>query len=117
VIAEGDIVLFRFPLTDLRMGKLRPALLLKHVPSGFDDWLVCMISTQLHQQIPGLDLVITPADADFAGSGLKCESLFRLSRLAVADRDMFEGKLGTIAPGRLVILKQSLADWITAGNP
>ena len=28
----GDIVLFRFPLTTLSLGKLRPALILKSVP-------------------------------------------------------------------------------------
>jgi hypothetical protein len=55
MIAPGDIVLFRFPQTDLRIGKLRPALLMKELPGGLDDWLVCMISSQMHQEIPGLD--------------------------------------------------------------
>ena len=58
MIATGDIVLFRFPQTDLRIGKLRPALLLKELPGELDDWLVCMISSQMHQEIPGLEPVI-----------------------------------------------------------
>jgi len=39
----GQIVLFRFPQTDLVVGKTRPALLLAPLPSGYNDWLVCMI--------------------------------------------------------------------------
>ncbi len=38
----GQIVLFRFPQTDLVVGKTRPALLLAPLLSGYNDWLVCM---------------------------------------------------------------------------
>jgi hypothetical protein len=31
MISEGDILLFRFPLSDLGVGKLRPALLIKRI--------------------------------------------------------------------------------------
>ncbi len=46
MLSEGDILLFRFPQADLEEGKLRPALLLRRIDNGFDDWLVCMISTR-----------------------------------------------------------------------
>jgi hypothetical protein len=36
----GQIVLFRFPRTDLGEGKLRPALLLGRLPGEYDDWLI-----------------------------------------------------------------------------
>jgi len=42
----GQIVLYRFPQTDLVEGKLRPALLLGKMPGEYDDWLICMISSQ-----------------------------------------------------------------------
>ena len=32
MIAEGQIVLFRFPQTDQEAGKLRPALVLRRLP-------------------------------------------------------------------------------------
>ena len=50
----GQIVLFRFPQTDLEEGKLRPALLLNKVPGEYDDWLICMISSQLRPLHPEL---------------------------------------------------------------
>ncbi len=43
----GQIVPFRFPHTNLAEGKTRSALLLAKVPNDFDDWLLCMISSQL----------------------------------------------------------------------
>lgn len=58
MISEGDIVLFRFPQSDLQGGKLRPALLLKKIPSQYDDWLVCMISSQLRHRIEDFALAI-----------------------------------------------------------
>lgn len=51
----GQIVLFRFPQTDLEGGKLRSALLLGQLPGGYDDWLICMISSQIRQHIQEFD--------------------------------------------------------------
>ena len=44
MIAEGQVVLFRFPQTDQTIGKLRPALVIRQLPSFYHDWLICMIS-------------------------------------------------------------------------
>ena len=61
----GQVVLFRFPRTDLGEGKLRPALLISEAPGPYDDRLICMISLQLHQQIEGFDELIEERDSDF----------------------------------------------------
>ena len=79
----GQIVLFKFPQTDLTIGKLRPALLIKPLSNSYDDWLVCMISTKTGQELIGLDEIIAPNNQDFKQTGLKSESVFRVSRLAV----------------------------------
>lgn len=67
----GQIVLFRFPQTDLDTGKLRPALLLGKLPGEYDDWLICMISSQLHHAVSGFDETVHEEDSDFVSSGLK----------------------------------------------
>lgn len=108
----GEIVLFRFPQTDLILGSLRPSLLVAPIPNAYDDWLVCMISSQIHQAIPNFDVVILKTDADFAQTRLKSESVIRLSRLAVVSETIFVGKLGEISPARLKKVKDNLADWI-----
>lgn len=109
---SGQLVLFRFPQTDLLPGKLRPALLLAPLPSGHADWLVCMISTQLNQTITGVDEIVNATDDDFAQSGLKTSSVIRLTRLAVAEDSIFVGAIGQISASRLDRLKGRLANWI-----
>ena len=108
----GQIVLFKFPQTDLTVGKLRPALLLAPLPSGRNDWLVCMISSQLTQAVAGVDEIVAANDADFAQSGLRTESVIRLTRLAVVTDSIFLGLLGEISSDRLTRLKKRLARWI-----
>ena len=45
----GQLVLTPFPYTDLSGAKLRPVLLFRQTSPHFDDWLLCMVSSQLHQ--------------------------------------------------------------------
>jgi mRNA interferase MazF len=112
MIAEAQIVLFRFPQTGQTEANLRPALVLRRLPGQYNDWIICMISSQLHQEIPGFDEVITPTDSDFQQSGLKLASVIRISRLAVVNSDVLLGKLGQIDTQRLSRIKQRLANWI-----
>ncbi|MFH1739171.1 MAG: type II toxin-antitoxin system PemK/MazF family toxin [bacterium] len=83
MIREGQFVLFHFPQTSQLSGKLRPALVLRQVPGSHDDWLVCMVSTQLRHEISGVDEIIDVVDPDFGDTGLKNTSLIRVTRLAV----------------------------------
>ncbi len=112
MIQEGDVVLFRFPQTDLQEGKLRPALVIKRVPGEYEDWLICMISSRIYQYNEKLDEIITPDDKDFQDSGLKTESVIRASRLAVVEKEIIVGKIGNISPERLRRIKDRLGKWI-----
>src|SRR3990172_13338114 len=96
MIQEGQIVLFKFPQTDQLPGKLRPALVLRRLPGTYDDWLICMISSQLEQQIQDFDIIVTEKDLDFEQSGLKTSSIIRISRLAVVNRSILLGSVGAI---------------------
>jgi mRNA interferase MazF len=108
----GQLVLLKFPQTDLKIGKIRPCLLLKPLSNGYDDWLVCMISTQVGQEGVGLDEVVFSNDRDFQQSGLKSESVIRVSRLAVISEMILLGKIGEISAERLERIKRNLANWI-----
>ncbi|AEH44520.1 transcriptional modulator of MazE/toxin, MazF [Thermodesulfatator indicus DSM 15286] len=112
MIQEGDVVLFQFPQTDLQEGKLRPALVIKRVPGDYEDWLICMISSRVYQYNEKIDEIITPKDSDFQDSGLKTESVIRVSRLAVVEKDILIGRIGKISPERLRKIKEKLAKWI-----
>lgn len=112
MVQEGKIVLFPFPNTDQTRGKLRPALVLCRCPSQYDDWLICMMSSQLAQYMVDLDEIVDEGDDDFDASGLKRTSLVRVTRLAVVSSSIFLGATGEISKPRLARIKQKLAAWI-----
>ncbi|MEW6067033.1 MAG: type II toxin-antitoxin system PemK/MazF family toxin [Nitrospirota bacterium] len=112
MIQEGQLVLFKFPQTDQALGKLRPALVIRKLPSPHDDWLICMISSQLSQQIPEFDEIIKEEDSDFLQSGLKTSSVVRITRLAVVNKSVLLGSIGNIRVERLNAIKKKLSEWI-----
>ncbi len=114
--AVGQLALLRFPLADTAGSKLRPVLVLRRLPGAFDDWLVCMVSSRLHQSLDGFDEVVTTESDDFSSSGLKAESVIRISRLAVVSRSALLGSVGTISAMRLNRIRQRLVAWLT-GQP
>jgi mRNA interferase MazF len=85
---EGDVVLTPLPQADDRV-KIRPCIALRRLP-GFRDWLVCGVSTQLHQEVARFDDPLLPEHEDYASTGLKAPSLIRLGFLAVVP----EGRQG-----------------------
>ena len=112
MISEGQIILFRFLQTDQTAGKLRPALVLRRLPGQYNDWLICMVSSNLDQKILDFDEIISPDDSDFKESGLKIPSLIRIGRIAVVNGDILLGKLGQVDAQRLSQIKQKLSRWI-----
>ncbi len=108
----GQVVLFKFPQTNLVTGKLRPALLIKQIDSGYSDWLTCMISSKTGQEVIDLDDIIEITDDDFIQSGLKSSSVFRVTRLAVISDALPIGEIGEISKERLAKIKKNLARWI-----
>jgi len=108
----GQIILFPFPHTDFAPGKQRPGLLLARLPGDYDDWLICMISSQLRHCQPRFDELLLEKDDDFAESGLKVPSVIRVGRLAVAEGESILGTIGQISSVRLKRIKNHLADWL-----
>src|SRR3989304_9252803 len=85
----GQVAILRFPPADLAPGRPRPVLLITPVPGPYDDWLICMISTQLQQALATFDEVLDEHADDFLRSGLKGARVIRLARLAVVSSDFF----------------------------
>lgn len=108
----GDIVLIRFPRTDLQIGKLRPALLVAISPGHHADLLLALISSRMHQAVPHFDEIIDPSDPDYATTGLKTRSVVRLARLACVEASVVSARLGRISPQRLQKARTRLADWL-----
>jgi mRNA interferase MazF len=43
---EGQVVLFHFPQTNQKEGKLRPALLLQRLSGCYNDWLFWIMGSE-----------------------------------------------------------------------
>lgn len=112
----GHIALMPFPFTDFSYSKRRPVFLVRKLDQGWDDWLVCMISSQLHQCHEELDWVVQEIDQEFPETGLKTASVFRLSRLAVIDGGLLLGRLGHVTDQRLNELRKRLSCWLVQGG-
>ncbi|MDE0635170.1 MAG: type II toxin-antitoxin system PemK/MazF family toxin [Candidatus Poribacteria bacterium] len=108
---ESDVILAPLYQSDEEL-KYRPAIVLREMPAPYRDLLVCGVSTRLDQNIQGFDDIISPSDADFALSGLRSESLIRLSFLAVIPRRLVRGTIGNISEERYNRLRQRLVDYL-----
>jgi mRNA interferase MazF len=110
----GQIVLVPFPRTDQTTRRLRPTLLIARLPGPYDDWLTCIISSQLWHYVDGFDEIIDTTSPDFLRSGLKSASVVRVGRLAVIEGSLLFGSVGEVAPERLERIKTNLAKWLTS---
>ena len=108
----GQIILVRSPQSVLAAGKLRPALLFGKLLGEYDDWLVCMISSQMRQYIPGFDEIIHENDSEFIQSGLKETSVIRVGRIAVVEEKVLLGAIGRLSSDRFERVKNRIAEWI-----
>lgn len=117
MIEEGQIVLLRFPYADGKgLTKVRPGAIVRKLPGDYDDWLVCMVSSQLEEAIEGLDETLTETDDDFLSTGLKATSVIRVSRVAVCHGSSLLGAIGRLSGTRLDRIKNSLARWISVAT-
>ena len=107
----GDIVLIRFPQTDLQAGKLRPALVVAEVPGRHPDLLLALISSRIYQTVPQFDEIIETNDPDYETTGLKVRSVVRLARLASVESTVINARLGQISPDRLQNIRNRLSKW------
>lgn len=111
-MTEGAVTLTPLPQAD-GQAKPRPTILLRRMPP-FGDWLVCGVSTQIHQRVVDFDETIEPSHPDFVRSGLKAPSLIRLGFLTVLPADHFLGVLGAISSERHARLLQRLSAFLAS---
>jgi len=84
----GDIVLLKFPFTDTKTFKKRPALIINDLNDG--DIIVCRITSKIYQT--SFDVYID----NWEKTGLKLPSVIRVHKLATLEKDMVELVMGEI---------------------
>lgn len=71
----GEIVLVRFPFSDLTASKLRPAITLADADRG--DWVLCQITSQEYSDLRAVKI----NSSDFAAGTLVKTSFVRPAKL------------------------------------
>lgn len=99
-MAKGDIILIKFPFTDLTGSKLRPALVLADTNL---DFTVCFITTQIQWQ-EATDVLVASSSIN----GLRKQSLLRVSKIATLDRALAKGLLGRLTQQDMTDLNSKL---------
>lgn len=93
-LRRGDVVLVRFPFTDLSGATLRPALIVGR--SAGTDFIVAFVTTRTTAGDPNAGHLLEPTDPEFGRTGLRAPSLVRLDRLATLNRLLLQRRLGSI---------------------
>jgi mRNA interferase MazF len=91
----GDIVIVPLPQTNLKPGKLRPALALVNLPG--DDLVLCQITSQVRFDGFSIPLGL----ADFAKGKLPIASFIRPNRLFTVEQAVIVRVAGQVTPAKL----------------
>jgi mRNA interferase MazF len=82
----GDVVLLKFPFTDGKSFKKRPALIINDFDDG--DIIVCRITSQIYDTKNDYFL------DNWRNAGLKLPSVVRVHKMATLDRNLVETRIG-----------------------
>lgn len=95
---RGKIVLTPFPFTDLTRHKVRPALIVSSSLTNNNDVILAFISTVFDaSKLSPTDELLLNTDSDFAATGLKKNSVFKMDKLATIERVILLGELGEVS--------------------
>ena len=90
----SQIILVKFPFSDLSSSKKRPALVLNHIQLTSDIGLVTI--SMITSRIDGIKLVGDYRIQKWKESGLLHPSLVRLSKIATIEQQLVEKPLGSL---------------------
>ncbi len=107
--AAGQVVLVRFPFSDLTSSKLRPAIVL--ATAGRDDWILCQVTSNPY----GDEDAIETKSSDFAKGSLHRTSFVRPRKLFTAHASLIEGAAGTLKTEAFSLVRDAVVHAIQAG--
>lgn len=105
-LVKGNVVVVRFPFSDLSASKLRPALVMQ--PIQGNDVLLCQITRYSHYPSEELDL----ATNDFQRGSLRETSHLRFSKLFTLDRSLVRYTIGSLKPEKMREIIQKICEKI-----
>lgn len=106
---KGDVVLVTFPFTDLTSVKVRPALVISNDSyNAIQDDIVLLLITSNISRLSSDDYLLESENTEFAGTGLKKASVFRVGKLQTLKKTLLVSKLGIAGSGILMEIENRL---------
>jgi len=104
-VKPGEVVLVRFPFTELAATKKRPALVLARTIRSPRNRLatVAMITSKVEVLELDGDVLLR----DWKSAGLLHPSLLRLAKLATVDEDLVDKAIGRLSPRDLAEAREA----------
>jgi mRNA interferase MazF len=102
------VVLLPFPFDDLSGSKVRPAVCLTEAIGSHRHVVLAFITSAVPPTLEPTDVLLDPADADFASSGLRVRSALRLHRMVTVSAVIIQRQLGILTPDLQAQVQQRL---------
>ncbi len=110
----GDIVLVRFPFTEVAADKKRPALVLAGTIRSPRNRVVTV--AMITSQVEALELEGDVRLVDWKAAGLLHPSLLRLAKVATVDGDLIDKSIGQLSAGDLAAARRAFrrvfSNWV-----
>ncbi len=104
--AAGQVVIVRFPFSDLSDSKLRPAVVL--ADAGRGDWILCQITSKPY----GDSRAVALSDADFASGALHLASHARPGKLFTAHASLVASQAGALRTEKYLAIRDAVVRMI-----
>lgn len=105
IAQPGDVVLVRFPFTDLSTTKLRPAVVLA---THGDDLTIVGIFTGSPHPPRETRILLSSQDPAFSQTGLRTSSVVKAERIAVIEQSVVVRKLGSLPRSQMEEIKKAV---------
>lgn len=96
-LARGDVVLTRFPFTDLTGVARRPAVVVSQGHIG-QDVVLAAIPSVVRGTLAPTDYTVPTTHPEFSLTGLRLTSVIRTHKLAAVERSVIMRRLGRLGP-------------------
>ena len=105
-LAAGQVVLVRFPFSDLSATKLRPAVVMASLDRG--DSLLCQVTSNAYSD----PLAVELTSMDFSGGGLQRVSYARPGKLFTAHDSIVATVAGRLVPAKHLAIVDAIVHLI-----
>ena len=109
-LAVGEVVLVRFPFSDLSQSKRRPAVVL--AAAGRGDHILCQVTSKPYGDADAIELDETA----FASGSLRVTSYARPGKLFTASQDLVSSHLAMLTPDMLERVVVAIIDLLGGGS-